>query len=166
MRPLLVILGVVSIGAYAVLGAFLMTDWVLVAASEVPLETTITQMRAANQPYSAVPGIIFAVLGGALALTWGVLTLRPRNRLPNWAGVSLWAGILAMGAPAYFFLEFGNMNSIGDTFDNWNTRAAAALEVPLYLISGSAVLIAIAAIVTAVIRATGSGKPVDNNSAR
>lgn len=158
MRPLLVILGAATIGAYAVLGALLMNDWAVVAASEVPLETTITQMRAANQPYSTIPGIGFAVLGGTLALTWSVLTLRPRNRLPIWASVSLWAGILALGAPAYFFASFGNMNSIGDTFDGWNMTAASALEVPLYLISGGAVLVAIAAIVTAVIGAPGGKK--------
>lgn len=144
MRVLLTLLGIVAIIVYSLLGATLMNDWALVAASERPLETTIADMDAARQNYSTIPGFAFAAMGILLALTWGGTTLLSRNSLPIWAAVSLWAGIVALGAPAYFFTSFANLNSVGDTYFDWNAEAAFALEAPLYLASGIAFLIALA----------------------
>ena len=53
MRILLTLLGIVAIVIYSVLGAMLMNDWAVVAASGVPLDTTIADMDSADQPYSA-----------------------------------------------------------------------------------------------------------------
>ena len=159
MRILLTLLGIVAIIVYALFGAALMNDWAVVAASGMPLETTIADMHAAGQSYSTIPGFVFAALGLLLGLLWGVTTLFRRTALPNWAAVSLWAGIIALGAPAYFFLSFGNLNSVGDTYFDWNSEAAFALEVPLYIASGLAFLVVVAMMVTAVINATARKEP-------
>lgn len=163
MRTIFTILGMVAIIAYAVLGAMLMNDWAVVAASGVPLETAIADMAAANQPYSAIPGAVFASLGIVLALAWGVATISRRATVPIWATASMWAGILALGAPAFFFTAFGNMNSVGDTYYNWNAEAAFALEAPLYMASGVAFLGAtatmLAALAMPVLRKKPSPRP-------
>lgn len=153
MRILLTLLGIVAIVIYSVLGAMLMNNWAVVAASGVPLDTTIADMNAADQQYSAIPGMVFAALGILLALAWGVMTLYRRTARPNWATGLLWAGIVALGAPAYFFTSFGNMNSVGDTYPDWNFEAASGLEAPLYMTSGIAFLAAVAILVMTVTRA-------------
>ncbi|MFT3877711.1 MAG: hypothetical protein QM708_15015 [Propioniciclava sp.] len=154
MRLMLTILGVASVIAYALLGAGLMTNWAVVAGSEVPLDEAIAAMRAANQPYSTASGVIFAGVGTALALAWAAAVLRSRTKISGWGAVTLWAGIIMLGAPAYFFASFGNMNSVGDTFYDWNSEAAWATEQPLYMISGAATLIAAIALCAAVSRAS------------
>ncbi|MDJ0316045.1 hypothetical protein [Arthrobacter antibioticus] len=155
MRILLTLLGIVAIIVYALLGATLMNDWAVVAVSEMPLETTIADMHAAGQNYSTIPGFVFAALGLLLGLLWGVTTLFRRTTLPNWAAVSLWAGIITLGAPAYFFMSFSNLNSVGDTYFDWNSEAAFALVAPLYIASGLAFLVVVALVmVTVAIKAT------------
>lgn len=156
MRILLTLLGIVAIVSYSILGAILMNDWAVVAASGVPLGTTIADMDAADQPYSAVPGMVFAGLGILLAFVWGVTTMLRRTALPNWATVSLWAGILTLGAPAYFFTSFANLNSVGDTYVDWNSEAAFALEAPLYMASGIAFLIAMATLAVVAAKAAAA----------
>ena len=111
MRVLLTLLGIVAIIVYSFLGATLMNDWAVVAASNMPLETTFADMNAAGQTYTTIPGFVFAAMGTLLALAWGVTTFFRRTALPNRATVSLWAGIVTLGAPAYFFTSFANLNS-------------------------------------------------------
>ncbi|WP_038470234.1 hypothetical protein [Arthrobacter sp. PAMC 25486] len=159
MRKLLTLLGIVAIIVYSILGATLMNDWAVVAASGMPLETTIADMDAAGQAYTTTPGFVFAGLGILLALAWAAMTLVRHTSLPNWAATSLWAGIIVLGAPAYFFTSFANLNSVGDTYYEWNAEAASALEAPLYMASGIALLIVIALSVTAVFKATARKKP-------
>ncbi|WP_315915739.1 hypothetical protein [Arthrobacter sp. lap29] len=158
MRIPLTLLGIVAIIVYSFIGATLMNDWAVIAASEMPLETTIADMDAAGQTYTTVPGLVFAVMGILLSLAWGVTTLFRRSVIPNWAAVSLWAGIVTMGAPAYFFTSFANLNSVGDTYLDWNAEAAFALEAPLYMVSGLAFLVVVAMMVTAVNKATARKK--------
>lgn len=158
MRILFTLLGMVAIIVYSLLGATLMNDWAVIAASEMPLETTIADMDAAGQTYTTIPGFVFAVMGILLALAWGVTTLFCRSALPNWAAVSLWAVIVTLGAPAYFFTSFANLNSVGDTYFDWNAEAAFALEIPLYMLSGLAFLVVVAMMVTAVNKATARKK--------
>lgn len=146
MRILLTFLGISAIVAYSVLGALLMNDWAVVAASGMPLDTTIADMKVADQQYSTIPVLVFAALGILMALVWGAITMWRRSVLPDWATMSLWAGILALGAPAYFFTSFANLNSVGDTYVDWNSGAAFALEAPLYATSGFAFLIAVGAL--------------------
>ncbi|MHA7175890.1 hypothetical protein ACX80D_04490 [Arthrobacter sp. Sr24] len=158
MRVLLTLLGIVAIIVYSFIGATLMNDWAVIAASEMPLETTIADMDAADQTYTTVPGFVFAVMGILLSLAWGVTTLFRRSATANWAAVSLWAGIVALGAPAYFFTSFTNLNSVGDTYLDWNAEAAFALEAPLYMVSGLAFLVVVAMMVTAVNKAMARKK--------
>lgn len=152
-RMTLTVLGLAAIAVYSFLGAMLMIDWAVSTASGVSLATAIAAMDAAGQPYSAVPGIIFASVGGLLALAWAVVVLHRKTRIPGPTALSIWAGIIALGAPAYFFLAFGNLNSVGDTFVDWNHEAAFALEAPLYVASGIAALVAVAALLAAVFTA-------------
>lgn len=159
MRILLTLLGIAAIIVYALLGATLTNDWAVVAASEMPLETTIADMHAAGQNYSTIQGFVYAALGLLLGLLWGVTTLFRRTVLPNWAAVSLWAGIITLGAPAYLFLSFANLNSVGDTYFDWNSEAAFALEARLYMASGLAFLVVVATMMTVVIKATARKKP-------
>jgi len=140
-RVALTALGVAAIVAYAVLGAFIMNDWAVVAASGRALDETIAAMGAAGESYTTVPGIVFATFGVILALGWLVLVLHPRTTVPGWIAVVVWGGVLALGAPAYFISAFGNLNSVGGTFASWNAEAAFALEAPLYAVSGAAVLV-------------------------
>ena len=152
MRILLTLLGIASIVFYSVVGLMLMNDWAVVAASGVPLERTIADMDAEDQPYSTVPGTVFAAMGLGLACAWGLWVWR-RSAVPIWAAVFSWAGILALGAPAYFFASFGNLNSVGDTYPDWNAEAAGALVAPLYAASGVAFLIATIAAAVALTKA-------------
>lgn len=146
MRLLLTLGGTAVIVAYAMFGAVLVNDWGVVASSGFPLETTISDMHEANQPYSTVPGIIFAVVGVLLALAWFVATLHPRIPLPIWASILAWAGIIMFGAPAFFFASFGNLNSVGDTYVNWNVGAANIIAIPLYILSAASFVGAIATV--------------------
>lgn len=158
MLVLLTLLGIVAIIVYSLLGATLMNDWALVAASETQLETTIADMDAAGQTYTAIPGFAFAAMGILLALTWGAATLFIRTSVPNWATVWVWAGIVTLGAPAYFFASFANLNSVGDTYFDWNAEAAFAFEAPLYMASGIAFLVVVAMAVPAAIKVTARKK--------
>lgn len=153
MRLIITILGALAIVTYAVLGALLMNDWAVAAASEMPLDAAIDEMNAANQPYSVAPGIVFATVGTLLAVAWGVLVMIRKLRISAWAALSIWAAIITLGAPAYFAASFGNLNSVGDTFYEWNSGAAFALEVPLYLTSGVAALLTVVAVIMAVVQA-------------
>ncbi|NLC99065.1 MAG: hypothetical protein GX678_08310 [Actinomycetales bacterium] len=145
MRNLFIAAGVLSIVAYAVVGAFMMNLWAVEAASEVPLATAIADMKAAGQFYTPVGGYVFATVGITLALMWAFMVIKAGAILPAWAAVMLWAGILTLGAVSYFFNSFGNLNSVGDTYADWNADAAWALERPLYLISLAALGVTIAA---------------------
>ncbi|WP_449282281.1 hypothetical protein [Leucobacter sp.] len=145
-RALLVSLGVAGLIVYAILGALLMSDWAVTAASGVPLEQAVAAMDAAGQPYGVWAGIGFATIGILLALGWAALALLSREKQPGWVLLLLFGCILAAGAPAYFFASFGNLNSVGDTFVDWDADAAFALELPLYLVSAlgaGAVLVAV-----------------------
>lgn len=153
MRILLIALGVISIATYAVVGAFMMNDWAVVAASEAPLETVVADMKTADESYSPVPGYIFAAIGAGLAILWAVIVGTAGARLPSWAAVTLWALILAGGAPAYFFSSFPNLNSVGDVYPDWNSEAAWALEKPLYLASLIALGIALIAPIFGIVAA-------------
>ncbi|RKS20899.1 hypothetical protein DFO58_1447 [Arthrobacter sp. AG1021] len=147
MRIGVIIFGVVVICVQAFFGAFLMNDWAVTAASELPLEETVAEMRRAEQNYSKNGGIVFASLGVVLALGWGFLVSQRRFIASNWAALTSWGAIIALGAPAYFSFSFGNMNSVGDTFYDWNSDAAFALEEPLYVASGIAALVAVIGLV-------------------
>ena len=164
MRLTLTLLGTAAILMYALFGAIIMNDWAVTAASEESLEQTIATMNAAGQPYSAVPGYVFAGIGMLLALGWATLTLHPRERLPAWADVTMWASILAFGAPAYFFGSFGNLNSVGDTYYDWNSEAAFALEAPLYMVSGVAAVLAIVCLLAAATRAILNARRRDSSA--
>ena len=153
MRMLLTFFGIVAIVAYCLLGTLLMNDWAVVAASGLPLDTTIADMKAADQQYSTIPGLGFAALGILLALVWGAITMWCRTVLTVWAALSLWAGILVLGAPAYFFASFANLNSVGDTYAEWNSGAAFVLEAPLYAASGFSFLIAMGALAVSLAKA-------------
>lgn len=159
MRVLLTLLGIGSIVVYSFFGATLMNDWAVTAASEMPLEATIADMDAAGQTYTTIPGFVFAAAGILLALAWGVTTVFRRTALPDWGTVSLWAGIITLGAPAYFFASFANLNSVGDTYLDWNAEAASVLEAPLYMVSGITFLVGVAIVVTAVFTAMVLKKP-------
>lgn len=142
-----IIFGVVIICLQSLLGAFLMNDWAVTSASGLPLEETVAEMRSAEQNYSKFGGFAFASLGVALALAWGFFVSPRRFGVFNWAALASWGTIIALGAPAYFFFSFANMNSVGDTFHDWNSEAAFALEDPLYMASGIAALVAVSGLV-------------------
>ena len=140
-----------------------MTNGEITAASGVSLAESIAEMQAAGQPYSVVPGVVFAVAGGLLAIAWAAATLAPALSPSGWSALAVWAAILAFGAPAYFFASFGNMNAVGDTFYEWNAEAAFRLVVPLYLTSAVAALVAVIALATGAARSRSrepaSGSP-------
>ena len=158
MRVLFAILGAGVIFAYSVLGAVLMTRWELEVASGLPLEDTVAEMIAAGQSYDVAAGVIFGALGGLLAIGWLVGTLGHRFGLSGWFSASLWGGIIAFGAPAYFFASFGNMNSVGDTFYDWNSQAAFEVVSPLYVLSGAGALFAIVALVIGLVQVSAAAR--------
>ena len=159
MRTLLTLIGIAAIVIYSVLGMMLMNDWAVVAASGFPLDRTIADMKARGELYTAIPGYGFAASGIALALVWGLVTIIRPMAMPVWATVLLWAGILSLGAPAYFFTAFSNLNSVGDTYYEWNAEAAFALESPLYAASLIAFVIAVGTAAVALTMAAVRCKP-------
>ncbi|MGO3148137.1 MAG: hypothetical protein ACTIJ6_10715 [Leucobacter sp.] len=154
MRLILTLFGTTVIVAYAVVGALLMNNWAIVAASGVSLEDAIATMHEANQQYSPVPGLIFSAVGIALASGWAILTLLPQTSTPVWVAVSLWAAIIVCGAPAFFFASFSNMNSVGDAFYDWDASAAFSLEAPLYAASFIAFFVVVTSLIIAVIKSS------------
>jgi len=135
MRKVLVVTGFAMIVAYAAYGALLMNNWAVVAASGISLDETIMAMSAKGQDFSSLGGWVFTSIGIALAISWLVVALSARLRVPIAAIIGSWSLIIALGAPAFFFTSFANMNSVGDTFEQWNADAAFTLEVPLYVAS-------------------------------
>lgn len=135
MRKLLATSGAAIIVAFAVYGALLMNNWAVVSSSGIPLDETIVQMAAMDQDYDSLGGWVFAAIGIALAISWLVSVIASGRKLPAWAAIGTWSLIVALGAPAYFFASFANMNSVGDTFADWNAGAAVDLEEPLYIAS-------------------------------
>lgn len=152
MRIALHLFGAGLILLYAAIGALTVNDWAVVAASGLPLDETIAQMQSAGQPYSATAGIVFAAIGSVLALGWLMVTLRAASDVSGWGAFTAWGGILSLGAPAYFAASFGNLNSVGDTFYEWNALDAAAQAMPLYVASAAAAVIAVAAAVIGAVR--------------
>ncbi len=53
----------------------------------------------------------------------------------------IYLALLVLGSPAYFMLSFTNLNSIGDTYADWDSEALARLEAPLYLTSLAAMIV-------------------------
>lgn len=153
MRILMTALGAAAILAYAVIGALMMTRWEIAAGAGMPLDEAVAEIQAAGQPYGVAAGVIFAVLGAALAAGWVWLVSSRGSGLPGWAGSALWGGIVACGAPAYFFLSFGNMMSVGDTFSDWYPDAAFAVVRPLYFTSATAAVLVVVACVVGFARA-------------
>lgn len=147
--------GVLVVSGYAVLGALAMGLWEPVAGSGLPIAETREAMTLAGESLSDVPGIIFAVAGIALAATWAFVSLRePRRRLSTSAsGYSI---LLVLGAPAYFYLSFGNMNSVGDAFPDWHPEAALAVALPFYLVG---VVALVASVALLVFEALGPRRP-------
>lgn len=145
-------LGALVIAGYAVMGALLMTRWEIAAASGVSFEEAAATMKAAGQPVGYVTAMIFAALGIALALGWLWLTTSPNTRPTGWIAWALWGITVAAGAPAYFMASFGNLNSVGDVFYDWDAKAAFALVLPLYTLSGLGAVIAIAALMSGLLR--------------
>lgn len=150
--------GALLIVSYAVVGALVMNIWAVVAASGLPLPDTISAMSAANQPYTTIAGILFATLGIVLAVAWATVRFS-RAQVPGWASLASWSVILAAGAVAYFFASFANLNSVGDTFMEWNAAAAWQWERPLYVISGLALIVAVTAFVVGIVRSATVGRP-------
>lgn len=149
MRKLWIFSGVLFIVVYSVYGMLVINDFAVVAASSFPLEAAISQMEAAGQPHSNVGGYLFAGFGILLALVWSLLVGQGESDFSPFASIVAWAGILFLGAPAFFFTAFGNLNAVGDTFYDWNPDAAFAYEWPLYLASGLAVLIILGSVFAA-----------------
>ncbi|GAA1791257.1 hypothetical protein [Leucobacter iarius] len=149
-RVLVIIAGALAVSGYAILGAASMNDWEMTAASHLPLDQTVAHMRAAEQPVSAIPGLLFAATGISLAVAWASLLLA--KRLSIFASIVGWAAIIAFGAPAYFWFSFGNMMSVGDTFPDWDSEAAIAIADRFYLASGIALAVGIVAASVLVVR--------------
>src|SRR5690606_3129711 len=123
--------------------ALLINDWAVAAASELPLAEAVSAMEAAGEAYSPAGGFSLAAIGIVFAIGWAVMTLIHRVRARG-ESVVTWAGIVALGAPAYFSASFGNLNSVGDTFYSWNSAAAMKLASPLYIASAIALVVAVA----------------------
>ncbi|MGQ3383098.1 hypothetical protein [Glutamicibacter sp. TV12E] len=141
MKKALAITGFIMISGYAFTGLMLMNNWAVTAASHRPLDETIAAMGIANQDYSPLGGVVFAASGLFLASMWTWIALSEKFAPAPWLTSALCSLILMLGAPAYFFASFANMNSVGDTFADWDVDAAAALELPLYLLSIGAMVL-------------------------
>ncbi len=152
MRLLLVLFGTLTIIAYAGFGAILMNNWAVTAASGFPLEPTMTDMAAAGEPYSAIPGYFYFTIGVLLAITWASLALKRSAPLAGSAALAIWAGVLTPAAPAYFMFSTRNLMSVGDTYWEWNGEAAFALSQPLNIISVIAAVVTVVALVIYVIQ--------------
>ena len=164
MRITLTLVGSGLIIIYSVLGALLMTNWAVAAASGVSLEEAVAEMQIVDQPYSVVPGFVFASLGSILAIVWAFMVMSPKLKISAWLGTALWSAIITLGAPAYFFASFGNMNSVGDTFYEWDAAASLRLETPLYLMSGFALLVGITALTLSAIHTAKRRKTTLNQT--
>ena len=139
-------LGAALTGAYSVYGALLMNRWAITAASGRSFEATVHAAAEHGEGLSSAPGWIFGITGVVLALTWSILTWR-RPAIPDPVVAGVWGLILAFGAPPYFFLSFGNLNTVGDVFASWSPDAALVLELPLYAVSTIALVTAMVVVI-------------------
>lgn len=140
MRIAIAVAGSLLILAFGVFGLTVMNDWGLVAASHEPLDRTLDAMRRAGQDRALVPGGVFIVLGVAAASGPAFAALQS-SALPSWALAAIYLAMLVLGSPAYFMLSFANLNSIGDTYADWDAEAVHRLEAPLYLTSLGAMIV-------------------------
>ncbi|WP_313813268.1 hypothetical protein [Glutamicibacter sp.] len=159
MRYILIVSGAAIVIAYSLYGMFVVNDLAVAAASGVPLETAVAEMKAADQTYSKLDGIGFAAFGILLALSWSLLAAFGSKNFRGPMALLFWSGILFLGAPAYFFAAFGNLNSVGDTFYDWYPDAAFQYEWPMYLASALALLSGAGAAVALLVRKPGTGLP-------
>lgn len=149
MRVLITVVGTGVIVAYAIVGALLMNRWEIAAASRIPFDEAVAGMEAAGQPYNPAPGVIFAVAGVILAAGWAYARRATERRASQRWSLGAWGAIVALGAPAYFAASFSNMNSVGDTFYDWDAAAAFAVVSPLYALSAIGAVIAVVGVVVA-----------------
>ena len=139
MKVFTVVAGAVVVVAYAVWAMAVINNLGLVAGSGLPLEATLTAMDEAGETASMIQGYALVAIAAAASGYWAVDSLRRRR-----GAVTVlvgWCVALVLGAPLLFFSGFWNLNSLGDTFYDWNMEAVAALERPLYLTSGLALVV-------------------------
>lgn len=156
MRKLLVWCGVAAILCYAAIGAWMMLDWEVVAASGLPLPEAIEQIEAGGETYEIWPAIVFAIAGVALGFGWALVVLRNRPQVSARAALGGWGAIMGLGALAYFYSSFSNLMAVGDTIEDWHSEAAFAVASRLYLASAVAVAIAVVGMVSL---SVGAGRP-------
>lgn len=135
-----VLAGALVVVAYAVWGMVVINNLGLVAGSGLPLDETLAAMELAEQPASMIPGYVFLIVGLATAAFWALNSLLSRRRSSTQVVVG-WCVALTLGAPFLFSSGFWNLNSLGDTFYDWHMEAVAALERPLYLVSGLSLIV-------------------------
>jgi hypothetical protein len=143
MKVFTVVAGACAVVAYAVWGMLVINNLGLVAGSGLPLEETLSAMVEAREPASMVQGYVLVVVGIAAATYWAIDSIRDARR-GALVVLTGWCAALVLGAPFLFFSGFWNLNSLGDTFFDWDMEAVAALERPLYLTSGLALVVLVA----------------------
>lgn len=131
--------GAAAVVAYGFWGMIIANNLGLVTGSGLPLDETIAAMAAAEQPASMIPGYLFLVESLAVAAAWCILSHRRHDIEPLTVAMG-WCALLTLGAPAFFYAGFWNLNSLGDTFADWHSDALLALERPLYLVSAAALI--------------------------
>ena len=140
MRIAIAAAGSLLVLAFGIFGLLVMNDWGLVAASHEPLDRTLDAMQRAEQDRALVPGGIFIVLAVAAAAGPAFAALIS-SELPAWALAAIYLALLVLGSPAYFMFSFANLNSIGDTYADWDSEAVQRLEAPLYSTSLGAMIV-------------------------
>lgn len=160
MRIAIAVAGSLLVLAFGSFGLMVMNDWGLVAASHEPLDRTLDAMQRAGQDRALVPGGIFIALTVAAAAGPAFAALKS-SELPSWALAAISLALLVLGSPAYFMLSFANLNSIGDTYADWDSEAVHRLEAPLYLTSLIAMIVLVLLLAVVGIRRLARVTPGD-----
>lgn len=152
-RPAVIfaIVGTLLVAGYACLGALqILVLNPLAAAPGRTLAQIHAELAAAGEVLSPWPVIVFVALGLLLASSVAIYAVRTSGASP--AVVSLLVlGILAFGSPAYFAASFGGGMALADTFAISGGDHSPWANV-LYLVSGIAVVSALAMLTSLIVR--------------
>lgn len=112
----IVLVGVLTTAAYALIGAFQILVWnPMAAVPGMSLQEIKSAMSSANEPLVEAPVYVWALAGPIIALAVGAFSIVRFPDLP-WTTTRLFLILIILGTPTYFFASFNPGMSIADAF--------------------------------------------------
>ncbi|MBP2216556.1 hypothetical protein [Arthrobacter sp. CAN_C5] len=112
----IIVIGILTTVAYALIGAFQILVWnPMAAVPGMSLQEIKSAMSSANEPLVEAPVYVWALAGPIIALAVGAFSIVRFPDLP-WTITRLFLILIVLGTPTYFFASFNPGMSIADAF--------------------------------------------------